>query len=302
MIYPIRIDASSADHSVKLVDTLLIDPFCLPIQPDLVTNPILSLQQSHPCMNSREEPSTEPVFHTLRRHTLNRNAKFLASTILADMEVQGVVKVHKSFVGRLKLISCPALQERVESQIRDQLSLILDKEFSSALPLPHFKRKREVEEIGLERYRKQGRKTYAVGDNSTIDNKMKQQHISLKKNERESGRYFNVNVRLRENDIVVKDEILLDPSYLSINPILLAKSLAKDLNVPEKMVNSLAISISEQICGINVKRDVGDLITILLDNVYNMKNYDNLSAAVIRSDGTFDSSNLTTTLLRTNHP
>lgn len=105
-LVPIRVDASSANGTVHLIDSLLIDTTCLPVSHNsLFAN------------NSTAEFST----HSL----VDANAAHLAESIIADAEVYGAVKSSKINIGRLDLLSDKQLYQTVEDQIRKQLMIAL---------------------------------------------------------------------------------------------------------------------------------------------------------------------------------
>lgn len=105
-LVPIRVDASSTNGTVHVIDTLLIDTTCLPIS----YSPLIS-------NNSTAEYS----IHSL----VDANAAHLAESIIADAEVYGAVKSSKNHMGRLDLLSDKQLYQTVEEQIRKQLLVAL---------------------------------------------------------------------------------------------------------------------------------------------------------------------------------
>ncbi len=104
-LVPIRVDATSTNGTVHLIDSLLIDTTCLPL--------------SH---NSLSNNSTADVsIHSL----VDANAAHLAESLIADAEVYGAVKSSKVNIGRLDLLSDKQLYQTVEDQIRKQLMIAL---------------------------------------------------------------------------------------------------------------------------------------------------------------------------------
>ena len=104
-LVPIRVDATSTNGTVHLIDSLLIDTTCLPL--------------SH---NSLSNNSTGDVsIHSL----VDANAAHLAESLIADAEVYGAVKSSKVNIGRLDLLSDKQLYQTVEDQIRKQLMIAL---------------------------------------------------------------------------------------------------------------------------------------------------------------------------------
>ena len=105
-LVPIRVDASSTNGTVHVIDTLLLDTSCLPIS----HSPLIS-------NNSTAEYS----IHSL----VDANAAHLAESIITDAEVYGAVKSSKNHMGRLDLLSDKQLYQTVEEQIRKQLLVAL---------------------------------------------------------------------------------------------------------------------------------------------------------------------------------
>lgn len=98
-LLPVRIDVVSDDKSIRIVDTLVLDPTCWPI----------------------------PLYAPLQE-SLERNVKELAYTILGEAEVQGMGRTVRHFTGRVDLWS-ESLQEKIESQLRPQLLKIVSGDF-----------------------------------------------------------------------------------------------------------------------------------------------------------------------------
>lgn len=232
MLYPVRVDVRSKDKQVRINDSMLIDPTCLPVPP---------------CPQLTNNMNINDVLND----TIDTNSKHLASNLLADMEVQPYSKPTKKSV--ISLSAYPGLKQMVEDQISCQLRIILEKEqFVSR------KRKRvtmiddknndddaDVQEIK------------SSGDEQTLTKKGDHdKDIS-------SNGLIKVKIRLRENEISVVDELMVDPddSELS-NPLFLAESMAKDLNLPFSMINSLAITIAEQVHGLQVNDNVEGMMKL----------------------------------------
>ena len=153
------------------------------------------------------------------------------------MEVLGVSRVNKSARVRL-LTKCPGLIERVEDQIRQQLCIIL---------------KKEEENIG--RVLGSGGTAFcgsvAEGGNGKESKEDWDAPVPSGPNN-----LIKVRIRLRENGISLTDEFSVDPYHASSNPITIARSLVSDMNLPLEMVNSIAVSIAEQISGLEVEESL----------------------------------------------
>jgi len=147
------------------------------------------------------------------------------------MEVLGVSRKDKST--RASLLVNPGLKERVEDQIRQQLRIILNKE------------EEVISSSGID-----GAAGGTNGDDGDNGKESKDEEISISPSS--NPNLVNVKIRLRENGISIIDEFMVDPHHPSSNPLILAQSLACDMNLPMEVVNSIAISIAEQIAGLEV--------------------------------------------------
>jgi hypothetical protein len=203
MIYSIRVDVSADDRSVRIIDSILVDPSCLPI-PYISTEPL---------------PSTI-TSNVDQLKNIQDNAEYLANMLIADMEVQSYNKLHK--IGRIKLIQVPNIVKDTTMQISKQLKdIIFVKEPDR---LKKIRKKRRLDE-------------------SKEDNK-------------DTTDLVNIKLRIREESYNIKDDFTIDRNDERLsNPILIAQSICKDLNVPSHLVNSVAICISEQLCGLEVQED-----------------------------------------------
>ena len=97
LLIPVRVDALSDDQTLRVVDTLLLDPTCWPV----------------------------PLQPAALHQSIEQNATYLAHSVLSDAEVQGMSRTVRHFVGRIEVWS-PALQQKVEAQLRPQLWKIVE--------------------------------------------------------------------------------------------------------------------------------------------------------------------------------
>ncbi len=273
MLYPIRVQASTRDRSIQIIDTILIDPHCLPVTPSTCLSNISNASSSS---SKSTGGNTSTQTSLLQKQTIAENAQYLANTLLADMEVHKVSKSNKS--GRIRLLESGAgsLVQEVETQIATQIELILVKDAEE-------KRKRRQklrEQAGRKKRRLVEEKEMDAetekegnGDHdSDVDmdkEKIESKEVADKKSNdinkigSDEGNTCDhdlipIKIRLKENGICIVDEfnLSLDPSHPSLsNPILLATQLAKDLQIPPRLINSIAISIAEQICGFDFAKE-----------------------------------------------
>jgi SNF5 / SMARCB1 / INI1 len=97
-LIPLRVDVTSDDGTIRLVDTIVLDPHCWPI----------------------------PLYAPLQ-DAVEANAQELAHAVLADAEVYGMGRTVRHFTGRVDIWS-PAMQAKVAQQLRPQMWSILESE------------------------------------------------------------------------------------------------------------------------------------------------------------------------------
>ena len=234
MIYPIRVDVSTKDNALRIIDSILIDPTCLPVKP--------------PTINYKHS--------SLQTQTILLNAAHLTQTLLADMEVEGMT--NKSVkIGRLRLLSNHYLKQHIEDQIQNQLKVILDKEHRM-----RFQRNANANANQQHHHPSKKRK---VKEASGGESKQDVPPSSEKESQSESH-LIPIHLRIKEQGICITDQFHIDAdagadplhSHLS-NPILLATSIANDMNLPSDIINSIAISIAEQMHGLKVPEGIQGL-------------------------------------------
>lgn len=91
--------------------------------------------------------------------------------------------------------------------------------------------------------------------------KRKSEETHQDTNHSSAQKLLPIKIRIRESNTIVSDEFFIDQNDNDDdvdlnNPLLLAGSLVQDLNLPDSMTNSIAISISEQTFGLIVPDDV----------------------------------------------
>jgi hypothetical protein len=101
-LVPVRVDVVSDDKSIRIVETLLLDPTCMPI------------------------PLSIPL-----SVSIEQNVKHIAYTLLSEAETNGMGRTVRHFTGRLDLFSPPLLY-KLEYQLRSQLWKMMD----GSLPKP----------------------------------------------------------------------------------------------------------------------------------------------------------------------
>ena len=232
----IRVDASSSDGAVHIIDTLLIDTNCLPIsQPsNYNSNQASSLSAlTKETDNSFSLPSL-----------IDANATHLTETILADAEVYGSSRSNtKSYLGgRLDLLSDTKLYSIIYKQINTQLAIALGSD-----------RKNMVPNTGY---------SIPVAVKSTTEDDSKEEQQS-------SSNIVRIKIRLRQDGFVVFDEFDYDINSSGMegcDPFSIATALVTDLKLPIELTQTIASSIVEQIYGVNVTESLSSVTSEVVRN------------------------------------
>ena len=231
-LVPIRVDASSSDGAVRIVDTLLIDTTCLPVsQPILAHNG----NNSSAGLGSLSEERSSNIFSL--SSLVDANSEYLAESVLADAEVYGAVRSHsKSFMGgRLDLLGDTKLFQTLEKQISNQLGIALSTEKMDLI----------VSGGAIA-----GGKAYPTPDGTVSSN-----DSGGKESFAKQSKIVRINLRLRHEHIVVIDEFDYDVGCSGMegcDPFSIAKGLVEDLKLPHEIAPEIAASIVEQIYGVDV--------------------------------------------------
>lgn len=241
-LVPIRVDASSSDGAVHIIDTLLIDTTCLPISHGAHTydgNPSglgsLASSSSHGVIDDNFSLSS----------LIDANASHLTQSILADAEVYGTVRSKGSYMGgRLDLLSDTQLYQTIEKQINTQLGIALGVDKTDLISI--------------------GGSIPVMEKSSTVD----AQTLSLSSTEKteavvnnteQKSRIVRIKLRLRHENFVVFDEFDYDVNTSGVEgcePFSIANALVKDLKLPPELGPSISASIVEQIYGVDVSESL----------------------------------------------
>lgn len=227
-LVPIRIDASSSDGAVRIIDTLLLDTTCLPIS------------HAHPPHDGNPSGLTSLSGGRVKNESnlfsvtslIDSNAAHLTESILADAEVYGSVRSSsKTFMGgRLDLLNDKQLYQQIEKQIRTQLSIALGTD------------KKGLIDGG-------GSSPHASASAEVMNNQSK---------------IVRIKIRLRHDNIAVMDEFDYDINTSGLegsDPLSIANSLVQDMRLPPELAPSIAASIVEQIFGVNVTESLDGFTT-----------------------------------------
>jgi SNF5 / SMARCB1 / INI1. len=235
MLYPIRVDVSTSDNALRIIDTILIDPTCLPVPP-----PVGCILNSPPLPDDSDQPCN------LEQETIRLNAAHLARALIADMEVEGMTQ-KSAKIGRLRLFQNESLLEQVQQNIEKQLVVMLDKE-------------KVLRNQSFCSVKKRKRNDNITG--SKVNECSQSCEIFSEENEVKDSHLVPIHIRIKENGICFTDQFQVDihPRNEKLsNPISLASKIVHDMNLPEVMTQSIAISIAEQMHGLSVPRDLKGL-------------------------------------------
>ena len=225
-LIPVRIDASSSDGSVRIIDTILIDTKCLPI--------------SHAHAPNGNAHVSLSMTRTSLCSLVDSNASHLTNSVLQDAEVHGAFHSYNSTGSRLDLLSDEKLYQDIETQIRTQLSIAL----SSG--------KEDLMSFSSESF--SGHVPVIPGGTISSHEKVHETALPSEENEIRSG-ITRVKLRLRQENIVLVDEFDYDIKSSGIegcDPFSIANSLVEDLKLPPEFIIHVSVSIVEQMYGIRV--------------------------------------------------
>ena len=225
-LVPIRVDASSSDGAVHIIDTLLIDTNCLPIsQPsNYNSNQTSSLSAlTKETDNSFSLPSL-----------IDANATHFTETILADAEVYGSSRANtKSYIGgRLDLLSDTKLYAIIYKQINTQLAIALVSDRKNM-----------------------------ISSNRNIPVAVKSDKEAGENSEQQSN-IVRIKIRLRQDGFVLFDEFDYDVNSSGMegcDPFSIATALVTDLKLPIELTQTIASSIVEQIYGVDITESLSSI-------------------------------------------
>lgn len=271
-LIPVRVDAT-CNTGYRLVDTLLVDPACLP------------------------RPLSEFARTSTTNEAIEANVRILSDTLISDYEVAAIQSAgyrQNYFTGRLALLNVPDLRAEVERQIRRALWDMVDGDASA-----------DVAAIGSRKKRRKSKadnnadtdatstaeaeaKKQKVGDDDDEDDKEDQPTVTADNDNADNtdqekdtvgsdadkdgsddgdgidkSDLVKINIRIRDDKrkILVLDEFHVDPSLCSLpggDIVSVAQSIVKDLNLPEDMTTTIVTTILEQIRGLHVPVNLRD--------------------------------------------
>ena len=215
-LLPIRVDVISEDRTLRIVDTLLLDPTCWPVT---LYDPLFEAIEENVTLMAHTILSDAEVM--VRRgwsvrwpsliigycHDGSRSilvfSKFSVLpflSVFAIQKSQGMGRTIRHFTGRVDLWTSK-LQAAVEDQLRPQLWIAATRK---------------------EQY----------GATTTTKN-------------------IPISIRLVVDKVVLHEDILWDPNG-KLSPLDFAKDMARELNLPEEATVAIATTIVEQIHGLQI--------------------------------------------------
>jgi hypothetical protein len=162
------------------------------------------------------------------------------------MEVEGMTQ-KSAKIGRLRLFQNESLLQQVQENIEKQLVAMLEKE-------------KLLRNQSIGRLKKRKR----VDDSTGFHANKSSQFCGKNENESEVNQSLLVpiHIRIKENGVCFTDQFQVDihPRNQQLsNPILFASKIVHEMNLPQIMTQSIAISIAEQMHGLLVPRDLKGL-------------------------------------------
>ena len=267
-LIPVRVDAT-CNTGYRLVDTLLVDPTCLP------------------------RPLSEFARTSTTNEAIEANVRILSDTLISDFEVAAIQSAgyrQNYFTGRVALLNVPDLRAEVERQIRRALWDMVDGDASAGAAATGSRKKRRksnADTAATTTTAEAESKKQKVGDDADEDDKEDQptgtaDNDNADDNEQEKDTVgsdadkdggndgddidksdlVKINIRIRDDKrkILVLDELHLDPNLLvpGGDIVSVAQSIVKDLNLPEDMTTTIVTTILEQMRGLHVPVNLRD--------------------------------------------
>ena len=267
-LIPVRVDAT-CNTGYRLVDTLLVDPTCLP------------------------RPLSEFARTSTTNEAIEANVRILSDTLISDFEVAAIQSAgyrQNYFTGRVALLNVPDLRAEVERQIRRALWDMVDGDASAGAAATGSRKKRRksnADTAATTTTAEAESKKQKVGDDADEDDKEDQPTVTADNDNADDTEQekdtvgsdankdggddgdgidksdlVKINIRIRDDKrkILVLDEFHLDPSLLvpGGDIVSVAQSIVKDLNLPEDMTTNIVTTILEQIRGLHVPVNLRD--------------------------------------------
>ena len=274
-LVPIRIDVFADDKSLRIVDTLLLDPTVWPIP-----------FPQHALIGSNNNNNTMNTYDAARTSWIESNVQLLANEVLADQECLGMGRTARHFTGRVDLWS-DAMQTLIADQIRPQLVQVALGTATTARQRPLVAIKRKASTAADENDVKGTKKTKidsmevdipekeSTNDNAQETTNEGQQSLKEtetpettapapakeKENSTEASQklpgksqLIPIRIRLLVHGVRIHDDFDWDPC-LGMSPLELAEAMGRDLQLSDEAVVALAIDMAEQIHGLVVLPD-----------------------------------------------
>ena len=267
-LIPVRVDAT-CNTGYRLVDTLLVDPTCLP------------------------RPLSEFARTSTTNEAIEANVRILSDTLISDFEVAAIQSAgyrQNYFTGRVALLNVPDLRAEVERQIRRALWDMVDGDASAGAAATGSRKKRRksnADTAATTTTAEAESKKQKVGDDADEDDKEDQPTVTADNDnaddteqekdtvgsdaDKDGGNdgddidksdLVKINIRIRDDKrkILVLDELHLDPNLLvpGGDIVSVAQSIVKDLNLPEDMTTTIVTTILEQMRGLHVPVNLRD--------------------------------------------
>jgi hypothetical protein len=246
-LVPIRIDVMAEDNSVRIVDTLLIDRTVWPVP-----------------LRTQDGPAA-------LKSSLSSNAWYYAESVLGDAEVLGMGRTARHFTGRLDLWT-PNMLEKIQACILPQLvAAVSHSDTMAKRGLPN-----SLSETQAAKKMRTENDPPTVGSSTTVDTNPDKSNDNAKPNAAYStpitssslqetptalsanlvkSSTIPIRMRLSVHGIRIHDDWMWDPSRRDLNSLVMVESVGKDLNLPPEAIQAMAVSMTEQLWGLNLPSD-----------------------------------------------
>jgi hypothetical protein len=241
-LVPIRIDVVTDDKSIRIVDTLLMDPNLWPIP--------------RPFQSQSFAPNT-----AVGTEWIEANCQLLANQVLSDQECVGMGRTSRFFTGRVDLWSV-TMQQSIVEQIRPQLQQVASaatlssrrlslKREQDTTPADSSKKRVKTEAMGVDSLEQATPNIFSQKDTATLPNPSIESEVG------KESQLVPIHLRLSVHGVRIHDDFDWDLS-LGVSPLQLAQAMGKDLRLSDEAIVAIAIDIAEQAQGLSILPDKVD--------------------------------------------
>jgi len=180
----------------------------------------------------------------------NDNAYYLAYTILSEAEVMGMGRTVRHFTGRLDLYNQQCLQAMVDC-IRPQLETIRRKRKNEMCEMNNKRIKRDTTTTTTMTTTAETKQEDANKEEENPDTERDNDNKLLLLSNEHKSHLIPIRIRLSVHGVRIHDDFDWDPS-ITVSPLEMASCMGQDLQLSEEAIQAIAISICEQVHGLQV--------------------------------------------------